>query len=80
MTLTVNVLGDCLVHAWLQDVIVGAEARVNSVGQGLVAEARAACVAANTGGCTSTSPMIFGPLYLERCGFTPATAGLMRLA
>lgn len=76
----VNVLWDGLVHAWLQDVMVSRSHRGRGIGEAAVARAVEACREA---GCEYVH-VDFDPeltaFYLDRCGFTPVTAGLMELA
>ena len=75
----VNVVWDGLVHAWLQDTMVAGSARGLGVGTELVAlagrEARAA-------GCEWLH-VDFDPelrtFYVDACGFTPTSAGLIAL-
>ena len=71
----VNVLWDGLVHAYLEDVMVAAEARNRGVGVGLVAARgwRQSCGceflhASTRAGCASSA-----------CGFAPTLGGLMEL-
>jgi GNAT superfamily N-acetyltransferase len=74
-----NVLWDGLVHAWLQDVMVALPARRTGLGVELV---RVATTGARAAGCewlhVDFDPHL-RPFYLDACGFTPTTAGLMRL-
>ncbi len=76
----VNVIGDGGVHAWLQDVVVAAEARRHGVGTSLVAAARDG---ARDAGCEWLHVDFeedLEPFYLGACGFSSTAAGLMRLA
>jgi GNAT superfamily N-acetyltransferase len=76
----VNVVWDGLVHAWIQDVMVGVAARRQGVGSGLV---RAARVEARDAGCEWLHVDFdakLAPFYIDACGFSPATAGLIHLA
>jgi GNAT superfamily N-acetyltransferase len=75
----VNVLWDGLVHAWLQDVMVAADARHRGIGRRVVDVARDA---AREAGCEWLHVDFdddLAPFYLGSCGFAPARAGLMRL-
>ncbi len=75
----VNVPWDGLVHAWLQDVMVAADARHSGIGRRVVASARDG---ARTAGCEWLHVDFdddLAPFYLEACGFQPARAGLMHL-
>ncbi len=75
----VNVLWDGLVHAWIQDVMVAAAAQGRGIGAGLVA---AAADGARSAGCEWLH-VDFDPdladFYITECGFTPSSAGLLRL-
>ena len=73
----VNVLWDGLVHAWLQDTMVGP--RGYGIGTRLVAVARDA---ARDAGCEWLHVDFderLGPFYFDACGFTPTAAGLLAL-
>ena len=75
----VNVPWDGLVHAWIQDVMVGAGVRGQGVGTRLVS---VAAQGAREAGCEWLHVDFdddLAPFYLGACGFTPARAGLMRL-
>ena len=76
----VNVLWDGAVHAWLQDVMVAESAQGRGVGAGMVRlvkekVAEAGCEWLHVDFDEGTQRF-----YLETCGFTPAKAGVMRLA
>ncbi|MET3808499.1 GNAT superfamily N-acetyltransferase [Nakamurella sp. UYEF19] len=75
----VNVPWDGFIHAWLQDVMVAADASRRGIGRQLVATAKNAAAAA---GCEYLH-VDFEPdlqeFYLGSCGFEPTTAGLIRL-
>ena len=74
-----NVLWDGLVHAWLQDVMVGADFRRRGVGVEVVRRARDGAVAA---GCEYLHVDFADNLrafYIDACGFTPTSAGLIEL-
>jgi GNAT superfamily N-acetyltransferase len=75
----VNVVWDGLVHAWLQDTMVAAGAGRRGIGTQLVAVAGDA---ARYAGCeylhVDFDPHL-APFYLDACGFTPTSAGLLRL-
>ncbi len=75
----VNVLWDGLVHAWIQDTMVAANARGRGVGTRLVAAAREG---AREAGCEWLHVDFDDHLrgfYLDACGFTPTNAGLIAL-
>ena len=74
-----NVLWDGLVHAYLEDVMVAADARHTGIGVGLVHAARDG---AREAGCDLLHVSFeerHAPFYLEACGFAPMAAGLMEL-
>jgi GNAT superfamily N-acetyltransferase len=75
----VNVPWDGLVHAWIQDTMVGNDVRHRGIGTELIAvavrEARAA-------GCEWLHVDFDEPLerfYIDACGFEPTRAGLIQL-
>jgi GNAT superfamily N-acetyltransferase len=73
----VNVLWDGLVHAWLQDTMVGP--RGHGIGTRLVAVARDG---ARDAGCEWLHVDFdehLRPFYFDACGFTPTTGGLLAL-
>jgi GNAT superfamily N-acetyltransferase len=75
----VNVPWDGLVHAWIQDTIVAADARHRGIATALVALARDR---ARDAGCEWLHVDFdddLRPLYIDACGFTPAQAGVMAL-
>jgi GNAT superfamily N-acetyltransferase len=75
----VNVIWDGLVHAWLQDTMVASRARHRGVGTALVARATDG---AKVAGCEYLHVDFdeeLRPFYLGACGFSPASAGLLRL-
>jgi len=76
----VNVIGDGLVHAWLQDTMVANAARNRGIGRQLVQSARAS---AQSSGCQwlhvdyDTDLRHF---YEDICGFAATSAGLLDLS
>jgi GNAT superfamily N-acetyltransferase len=75
----VNVLWDGLVHAWLQDTMVASRARHRGVGTALVARASDG---ARVAGCEYLHVDFedrLRPFYLGACGFSPTSAGLLKL-
>ena len=75
----VNVLWDGLVHAWLQDTMVAAEARGRHIGTELVDHARRG---AKEAGCEYLHVDFEDHLrafYYGACGFRPTNAGLLEL-
>jgi GNAT superfamily N-acetyltransferase len=75
----VNVPWDGLVHAWIQDTMVAANARRRGIGSRMVA---IAVEEARRAGCEWMHVDFdddLRPFYLEACGFTPTNAGLISL-
>ena len=75
----VNLPWDGLVHAWIQDTMVATSARHQGVGTELVA---AAVRGAHEAGCEWLHVDFDGdlrPFYVDACGFTPTSAGLIPL-
>ena len=75
----VNVLWDGLVHAWLQDTMVAADARGSGIGVAVVAAAREGAAAAGCEWLHVDFDDDLRPFYLDACGFEPTSAGLLRL-
>jgi GNAT superfamily N-acetyltransferase len=75
----VNVVWDGLVHAWLQDVMVAADLRGRGVGTRLVDVAASSARAAGCEWLHVDFDDHLRPFYLDACGFTPTSAGLMAL-
>ena len=75
----VNVIGDGLVHAWIQDVMVDRRARRRGVGRVLVARAAAGARAAGCEWLHVDFDDDLRAFYIDACGFTPTSAGLMSL-
>jgi GNAT superfamily N-acetyltransferase len=73
----VNVIWDGLVHAWLQDTIVGP--RGLGIGTELVARAREGARAAGCEWLHVDFDEHLRPFSFDACGFTPTTAGLIAL-
>ena len=75
----VNVLWDGLVHAWVQDTMVVAQARGRGIGTELVAHA---IEGARAAGCEWLHVDFDDDLrhfYFDSCGFRPTNAGLIAL-
>ena len=75
----VNVLWDGNVHAWIQDVMVAASAGRQGIGTKLV---QVATEHAHAAGCEWLHVDFdddLKPFYLDACGFTPTSAGLIAL-
>jgi GNAT superfamily N-acetyltransferase len=75
----VNVLWDGLVHAWLQDTMVGTRSRGEGIGTELVAHAKEAAKAAGCEYLHVDFDEHLRPFYFDACGFTPTWAGLIAL-
>jgi GNAT superfamily N-acetyltransferase len=75
----VNVVWDGLVHAWLQDTMVAAQARGKGIGTKLVAHARDGAKAAGCEYLHVDFDDHLRPFYLGACGFVPTSAGLLSL-
>lgn len=74
-----NVLWDGLVHAWIQDVMVGVDARHQGIGRQVVATAAQGARAAGCEWLHVDFDDDLSPFYYGACGFTPTNAGLLRL-
>ena len=75
----VNVVSDGLVHSWLQDTMVANTARHRGIGTRLI---EMAIEEARGAGCEWLHvdfDASLRPFYLESCGFTPTSAGLIEL-
>jgi GNAT superfamily N-acetyltransferase len=75
----VNVVWDGQVHAWLQDTMVASAARGRGVGTQLVATAVAEARGAGCEWLHVDFDEHLAPFYLDACGFTPTSAGLIEL-
>jgi GNAT superfamily N-acetyltransferase len=75
----VNVLWDGLVHAWLQDTMVAAQARGRGIGTQLVGCARDGAKAAGCEYLHVDFEDHLRPFYFGVCGFAPTNAGLLSL-
>jgi GNAT superfamily N-acetyltransferase len=75
----VNVLWDGLVHAWLQDTMVAADARHRGIGVRLVATARDQAGAAGCEWLHVDFDDELRSFYFGACGFTPTNGGLIAL-
>ena len=76
----VNVLADGGIHAWLQDVMVAERVRHQGVGQALVGEAGRGAAAAGAEWLHVDFEPELEDFYLRACGFSPTSAGLLRLS
>jgi GNAT superfamily N-acetyltransferase len=75
----VNVLWDGLVHAWLQDTMVALHARGKGIGTALITAARDGAKAAGCEYLHVDFEDRLRPFYLDACGFTTTSAGLLAL-
>ena len=75
----VNVVWDGLVHAWLQDVMVAPDAGHRGIGTAMVQLARDAARAAGCDYLHVDFEPALSPFYVDTLGFTPTSAGLLRL-
>jgi GNAT superfamily N-acetyltransferase len=75
-----NVVWDGLVHAWIQDVMVAERVGRQGIGTALVG---AAADGARIAGCETLHVDFDAHLsrfYIDACGFTPTSAGLLDLS
>jgi GNAT superfamily N-acetyltransferase len=75
----VNVVWDGSAHAFLEDTIVAGRARHQGIGVGLVRVAREHAAATGCEWLHVDFEDHLRTFYLVACGFTPTSAGLMRL-
>jgi GNAT superfamily N-acetyltransferase len=75
----VNVPWDGLVHAWIQDTMVAESARHEGIGSELVTIATAEARAAGCEWLHVDFDKELTPFYIDACGFTPTTSGLIEL-
>ncbi len=75
----VNVIWDGLVHAWIQDTMVATDLRTRGIGARLVRTAREEAKRAGCEWLHVDFDDHLGPFYYQACGFTPTSAGLIRL-
>jgi GNAT superfamily N-acetyltransferase len=75
----VNVVWDGLVHAWIQDTMVTNVLRARGIGTQLVNMAREHATDAGCKWLHVDFDDSLGDFYIEACGFSPTTAGLIPL-
>ncbi len=75
----VNVIWDGQTHAWIQDVMVNPVSRNLGIGSQLVATAAEFSREAGCEWLHVDFEERLGGFYFDACGFTPTTAGLIRL-
>ena len=74
-----NVLWDGLVHAWIQDVMVDDRVGRQGVGRAIVAACADGARAARCEILHVDFEDELAVFYVDSCGFTPASAGLLHL-
>jgi ribosomal protein S18 acetylase RimI-like enzyme len=75
----VNVVWDGFTHAWIQDTMVSSADRNRGIGTRMIEIVRSEC---QTSGCEWLHVDFdedLGKFYYQSCGFTPTSAGLIRL-
>src|SRR5919198_2815605 len=75
----VNVPWDGLVHAWIQDTMVGPNARHRGIASQLVTVARDRAREAGCEWLHVDFEEDLRPLYIDACGFAPVPAGVIAL-
>jgi GNAT superfamily N-acetyltransferase len=75
----VNVVWDGLVHAWIQDTMVDPRHRHRGIGRRLIAEATHAARGAGCEWLHVDFDDDLRPFYIESCGFSATSAGLIAL-
>lgn len=76
---SVNVIWDGLEHAFIEDTSVALRARRRGIGVRLIEVAREHAAAAGCAWLHVDFDDDLRTFYLDACGFTPTSAGLMRL-
>lgn len=75
----VNVLWDGFTHAWIQDTMVASADRSRGIGTQMIEIVRTECQKAGCEWLHVDFDEGLGKFYFQSCGFTPTTAGLIRL-
>jgi GNAT superfamily N-acetyltransferase len=75
----VNVVWDGSTHAWLQDTMVAETDRRRGIGTRMIELVHAECRRAGCAWLHVDFEEELGRFYFQSCGFTPTTAGLLRL-
>ena len=75
----VNAVWDGLCHSWIQDLMVAAGSRRQGIGTLLVAAARAGATKAGCDWLHVDFDDDLRSFYVDACGFTPTSAGLIAL-
>jgi GNAT superfamily N-acetyltransferase len=76
----VNVAWDGCAHAWIQDVMVAHGDRREGIGTEMIAKVREEGRKAGCEWLHVDFEEGLGEFYFQSCGFTPTTAGLIRLS
>jgi GNAT superfamily N-acetyltransferase len=76
----VNVLWDGFTHAWIQDTMVASANRNRSIGSQMIEIVRSECQRAGCQWLHVDFDEDLGTFYFQSCGFTPTSAGLIRLS
>jgi len=74
-----NVAWDGLVYAWIQDVMVAERVGRRGIGTALVRTAAEGARAASCEALHVDFDAELAPFYIDACGFTPTSAGLLDL-
>ena len=75
----VNVIWDGLTHAWIQDTMVANVYRRRGIGTQMIEIVRTECRRAGCEWLHVDFDEDLGKFYFQSCGFTPTTAGVIRL-
>ena len=75
----VNVVWDGLTHAWVQDTMVADTDRNRGIGTQMIGIVRSECERSGCEWLHVDFDDHLGKFYLQSCGFTPTSAGLIRL-
>jgi GNAT superfamily N-acetyltransferase len=76
----VNVVWDGLSHAWIQDAMVATADRSRGIGTQMIKIVRSECQGAGCEWLHVDFDERLGKFYFQSCGFTPTSAGLIRLS
>jgi GNAT superfamily N-acetyltransferase len=76
----VNVLWDGCTHAWIQDTMVAEADRSRGIGTHMIEIVRKECQREGCEWLHVDFDEDLGKFYFQSCGFTPTTAGLIRLS
>jgi GNAT superfamily N-acetyltransferase len=76
----VNVVWDGFTHAWVQDTMVASGARNRGIGTQMIEIVRSECRGSGCEWLHVDFDEDLGKFYFQACGFTPTSAGLIRLS